>query len=91
MKDSGTEQLSPRAKALREHREIFEYALAHGLTLKEAEAEISRQRWAAAQARLAQVQACGRVIDDRPAIKAANERSHPLKAIPADAPWMMRD
>jgi hypothetical protein len=86
-----SENLSPRAAALREHRLTFEYARAHGVTLAEAEKLRARQRWIEAGVRLEQVQACGRVIEGRATIAHANERPHPLKPAPADAPWMMRD
>src|SRR3546814_13954316 len=40
-----------RADQLREPREIFEYARAHGLTLLEAKDAMARERWKAAQGR----------------------------------------
>ncbi|WP_411341184.1 hypothetical protein V6U71_04860 [Sphingopyxis sp. J-6] len=43
------------AQQWREHREIFEYAMAHGLTLIDAKNAIARDRWKAAHDRLAAV------------------------------------
>lgn len=79
-----------RAEQLRRHREIFTYARAHDLTLIEAEKALAHAEWLAAQERLARLQACGRSIDERPAIERAKDRN-PLRPIPANAPWMMRD
>ena len=41
------------AERMRRHREVFTYALKHGLTLLEAEAAIARERWLAVQAAIA--------------------------------------
>lgn len=77
-----------RADQLREHRETFEYARAHGLTLLEAKDAMARDRWKAAQGRLAAVRRCGRAL---PATAAASP-TEPTATPPApDAPWMMRD
>lgn len=76
-----------RAEQLRRHREIFEYARAHGLTLLEAESAMARDQWRAAQDRLAAVRRCGRTAD--PQAPIATEA--PARPAPSDAPWMMRD
>lgn len=81
--------LSPRAIALRRHREVFSHALAHGMTLAEAEAALARARWEAAQAKLAATQGCGRRADDRAHPETA--QFEPRSSKYADAPWMMRD
>jgi hypothetical protein len=74
-----------RAEQLRRHREIFEYARAHGLTLKAAELAMLRE---ARAARLARMNRCGRAIAPAPAATLADR---PLRPIPADAPWMLRN
>jgi hypothetical protein len=79
-----------RAEQLRRHREIFEYARAHDLTLRDAETALARERDLAARARLAARRRCGRVVDDRAQVERAAERQ-PLGPARADAPWMMRD
>lgn len=78
-----------RAEHLRRHRQIFEYALAHGLTLIEAEKALVREEWQAAQDRLAAVQLCGRSVASREIAGGAPREFR--TTIPADAPWMMRD
>ncbi len=74
-----------RAEQLRRHREIFEYALAHGLTLKAAEFAMLRE---ARAARLARMNRCGRAIAPAPATPLADR---PLRPIPPNAPWMMTE
>lgn len=83
-----SDQRPVRAAALRRHREIFEYALSHGLTLREAELEMARESARHARDRLAMIQRCGRapVSAEMPVSATAPQRS-----APADAPWMMRD
>ncbi len=78
-----------RADQLREHRQIFEYARAHGLTLLEAKDAMARDRWKAAQGRLAAVRRCGRAIEPRPASTPAGDPAGANQH--ADAPWMMKD
>lgn len=68
-----------RADQLREHRQIFEYARAHGLTLIEAKDAMARDRWKAARDRLAAVRRCGRAL---PAPTAASP-SDPTATPPA--------
>ena len=77
-----------RAEQLRRHREIFDYAREHGLSLREAEAAMVRESAKQARERLALIQRCGRsaVAADAP-IGAAS----PHGPAPVDAPWMMRD
>ena len=83
-----TEKLSPRAAALRRHRELFEYALAHGLTLKAAEAAMACESARLARERLALVRRCGRAaVPAQP----SGEGDRPLRPVPDNAPWMMRD
>lgn len=78
-----------RADQLREHRQIFEYARAHGLTLIEAKDAMARDRWKAAQVRLAAVRRCGRPLDrEQPAASPTEPQTAPPGP---DAPWMMRD
>ncbi len=74
-----------RADELRRHREIFEYARAHGLTLKAAELAMLRE---ARAARLARMNRCGRAIAPAAAVALADL---PRAPIPDNAPWMMRD
>lgn len=89
-----------RGDRWREHREIFEYARAHGITLLEAkeaidrdrlqaEQDAARQSWRVSQARLAAVRRCGRAIDPRPAPTPAGDLARPNPH--ARAPWMMED
>lgn len=91
---------SSRADELARHRAIFTYARAHNLTLIEAEAAMAHERWEAAQERLRAVTMCGRRAGKTAATEAAMQaaadagfRAHDLRrrAIPDDAPWMMRD
>ncbi|ALJ14244.1 hypothetical protein [Sphingopyxis macrogoltabida] len=77
-----------RAEQLRRHREIFTYALAHGLTLLEAEAAMARDSARAARERLALVKRCGRSAVAAPAPIGAEAPHGPA---PENAPWMMRD
>jgi hypothetical protein len=77
-----------RADQLREHREIFEYARAHGLTLIEAKDAMARERWKAARDRLNAVRRCGRAL---PAPGQTTPTEPSAAPIPPDAPWMMRD
>jgi hypothetical protein len=65
------------AERMRRHREAFTYALAHGITPKEAEKRLAEQRWRATMARL---------DADRTAV-----RNHEPRPAPVHAPWMMRD
>lgn len=76
-----------RAEQLRRHRQIFEYAREHGLTLAEAEFALLREERAARLARQKLTQRCGRAI----AAPAPSPTDRPLMPIPDDAPWMMRD
>ncbi len=79
-----------RAEQLRRHREIFEYAREHDLTLVEAEFAMLRDARAARLVRREAVLGCGRSL--QPAIdslKAMTEQA--LRPIPNNAPWMMRD
>ena len=77
-----------RAEQLARHRRVFLLARAHGVTLAEAEKIHAREEWEAAQRRLEATRRCGRAVETpRPAPAA----EHPLRPIPADAPWMMRD
>lgn len=76
-----------RAEQLRRHREIFEYALAHGLTLAAAELAMLREQRAARLARQEATRRCGRAIAPTPTDSA----ERPMRAIPDDARWMMRD
>lgn len=76
-----------RAEQLRRHREIFEYALAHGLTLVAAEIAMLREARAARLARQEATRRCGRATAPAPVAVA----DRPLTPIPVDAPWMMRD
>lgn len=76
-----------RAEQLRRHRETFLYAREHGLTLVEAEKAMARERSLAAQARLDATQRCGRRAVAPDAIGA----DRPLRPLPDNAPWMMRD
>lgn len=79
-----------RAEQLRRHRQIFEYARAHDLTLREAELALLREERLARLARREAVQGCGRAI--QPTFdKLQKLESGALRPIPADAPWMMRD
>ncbi|PAL20199.1 hypothetical protein [Sphingopyxis sp. GW247-27LB] len=77
-----------RAAALRRHREIFEYAREHGLTLREAEAELVRESARRARERLAVIQRCGRAAVAPGAPIGAEPPQGPA---PENAPWMMRD
>jgi hypothetical protein len=77
-----------RADLLRRHREIFEYARAHGLTLIEAKDAMARDSWKAAQARLAAVRRCGRALPQTTPAPAADPAP---RDVSPDAPWMMRD
>lgn len=77
-----------RADALRRHREIFEYAREHGLTLREAEAELVRESARRARERLETIQRCGRAAVATDAPISANLPHGPA---PDHAPWMMRD
>lgn len=76
-----------RADELRRHREAFEYAREHNLTLREAEKAIAAERSRLARERLAAVQQCGRSAVPPAAIGA----DRPLRDAPQNAPWMMRD
>lgn len=76
-----------RAEQLRRHREIFEYAREHGLLLREAEFALLREERAARQARQDTTRRCGRAITS----PAAELAERPLRPIPDNAPWMMRD
>ncbi len=67
-----------RADAMRRHREIFEYGVAHGLSLKDAEAALVRQRHAAL---MAGIEARRAAAPARTSI-ATDQRSDR---------WMMRD
>lgn len=78
-----------RADQLREHRETFEYARTNGLTLIEAKDAMARDRWKAAQDRLAAVRRCGRPLDPEPPLTSPTEPKSPPPG--PDAPWMMRD
>jgi isopropylmalate/homocitrate/citramalate synthase len=77
-----------RADALRRHREAFEYAREHNLTLRDAEKAIAAERSRLARERLAAVQRCGRCAAAPPAALGADQ---PARPIPENAPWMMRD
>lgn len=77
-----------RADELRRHREAFEYAREHNLTLREAEKAIAAERGRLARERLAAVQRCGR---SAAAPLAAIGADQPPRPIPENAPWMMRD
>jgi hypothetical protein len=77
-----------RAEELRRHREVFEYARAHNLTLREAEKAIAAERSRLARERLAAVQQCGRSAVPQPAPIGGDR---PLRDAPRHAPWMMRD
>ena len=84
-----TEQPSRRALQLRRHREVMLYALEHGLTPKAAEEAMVRESARLARERLALVQRCG-----RSAVKPAHgdqDADRPQRAVPDNAPWMMRD
>lgn len=85
-----TKRKLTRAEQLLRHRRIFELARERGVTLRAAEKLLVRAEWEEAQARLAAVKRCGRLIDDRAAMERAAERAL-LRPIPDDAPWMMRD
>lgn len=76
-----------RADELRRHRETFIYAREHGLSLRDAEKAMARERSLAAQARLDVIQRCGRGAAQAAPIGA----EQPQRAVPEDAPWMMRD
>ncbi|MBD3746701.1 MAG: hypothetical protein IE932_10880 [Sphingopyxis terrae] len=77
-----------RADELRRHRETFEYAREHNLTLRDAEKAIAAERSRLARERLAAVQQCGRSAAGSPAAIGADR---PLRDAPRHAPWMMRD
>ena len=77
-----------RAEQLRQHRETFVYAREHGLTLADAAKALARERSLAAQARLDAVRQCGRGAV-APVAPIGAER--PLRPIPDNAPWMLRD
>lgn len=77
-----------RAQQLRRHRQIFLYAREHDLSLIDAEFALLREERHARLARRVAVQGCGRAID---APRAAETAERPLRPIPADARWMMRD
>lgn len=89
-----------RAEQLRRHRQIFLLARDRGVTLIEAEQLLAREEWEAAQERLRTVTMCGRrtgkSVATEAALTAAAEAGFRIidargRAIPADAPWMMRD
>lgn len=77
-----------RAEQLARHRQIFTYARAHDLTLREAEFALLREERQARLARRRAVERCGRAIG---APDAAHAAERPLRPIPDNAPWMMRD
>ncbi|KTE75695.1 hypothetical protein [Sphingopyxis sp. A083] len=77
-----------RADELRRHREAFEYAREHNLTLRDAEKAIAAERSRMARERLAAVRQCGR---SAAAPLAAIGADQPPRPIPENAPWMMRD
>lgn len=83
-----TEELSPRAVQLRRHREVMLFALEHGLTPKEAEEAMVRERARLARERLAHVKRCGRSVVAAPKPDGGDR---PLRPAPENAPWMMRD
>ena len=73
-----SERPSARAAAMRRHREIFEYGVAHGLSLKDAAIALARARHAA-------------LMEGRRArAAAAPYAAAPERRDPADR-WMMRD
>jgi hypothetical protein len=77
-KPGGKLASTSRAEAMRRHREIFEYGVAHGLSLKDAEAALVRQRHAALMAGIE-------------ARRAAPPRNAPIVADNRSDRWMMRD
>jgi hypothetical protein len=66
-----------QAARVRACREQFEFAMANGLSMPEARAELARRRWAALDARLAAAR-CG-------------TRAPGTVPLPDNQPWMMRD
>lgn len=67
-----------RADAMRRHREIFEYGVAHGLSLRDAEAALVRQRHAALMAGVE-------------ARRAGSPARSTLSTDQRSERWMMRD
>src|SRR3546814_18817437 len=81
-------QRPTRAAALRRHREIFEYALSHGLSLREAERQMAAESARKARERLATIQRCGRAAVSAEAPTGPAAPQHPA---PVDAPSTMRE
>ncbi|MCM3419023.1 hypothetical protein [Sphingopyxis alaskensis] len=77
-----------RAEQLARHRRTFLLARERGVSLLEAEQLLAREEWQAQQDRLAATRRCGRAIEPARAIGGSQP---PLRPIPDDAPWMMRD
>lgn len=67
-----------RADAMRRHREIFEYGVANGLSLKDAEVALNRARHAA-------------MIEGIRARKARPASDAPIGRNDPSDKWMMRD
>jgi hypothetical protein len=80
-----------RADQLRRHRQIFLYAREHDLSLVEAEFALLREERAARLARRQAVQGCGRTLLPYQESWLLTAEDHPLRPLPENAPWMMRD